>query len=78
MKLKAIDQLHVSSVKPDSLRPGEEFEVSDAAGKELLKTGKVARVETVDAAAAKSEPAPENKAEKPPANKAGARNPAAK
>jgi hypothetical protein len=36
MKLKALDQLHVSAVKPDSLRPGEEFEVSDELGSELL------------------------------------------
>ena len=37
MKLRALDQMHVSAVKPDSLRPGEEFEVSDALGTELLK-----------------------------------------
>lgn len=37
MKLRAHDQIHVSSVKTDSLRPGEEFEVSDDLGAELLK-----------------------------------------
>lgn len=67
MKLKALDQIHVSSVKPDSLRPKEEFEVSDELGNELLKKhpGGFERLET------KAEPAPLNKAEPAaPANKA--------
>lgn len=37
MKLQALDQIHVSAVKPDALRPNEEFEVSDALGADLLK-----------------------------------------
>ena len=36
MKLKALDQLHVSAVQSDSLRPGQVFDISDAAGAELL------------------------------------------
>lgn len=36
MKLKALDQIHISAVKPDALRPGEEFEASDDLGRELL------------------------------------------
>lgn len=37
MKLKALDQIHISSVKADSLKPGDEFSVSAALGDELLK-----------------------------------------
>lgn len=37
MKLRAIDQIHISAVKSDTLRPGEEFEVSNAAGAALLR-----------------------------------------
>jgi hypothetical protein len=74
MKLKAIDQLHISAVKPDSLRPGEAFEVSDAAGQALLKAhpGKVQRLD-VDGpqnVGQKAERQPDNKAEKAPPNKA--------
>lgn len=79
MKLKAIDQLHVSSVQPDSLRPGQEFEVSDLQGEQLLKAHPD-KVELADATAqakepnapadgAKAELAPLNKAEFAPANK---------
>jgi hypothetical protein len=81
MKLRAIDQVHISSVKADSLRPGEEFEVSDAVGKDLMKAhpdkfSAVEEGEQAEAAAAtdaKSEPAPSNKAEDAPANKAANR-----
>lgn len=37
MQLRALDQIHISSVKPDTIRPGEAFEVSDSAGEDLLK-----------------------------------------
>jgi hypothetical protein len=81
MKLKALDQISVSSVKADSLRPNEEFTVSEAVGNDLLKAhpGKFAKVsgdapaEQPEAApiSAKSEPPPLNKAEPAaPANKA--------
>lgn len=79
MKLSALDQVSVSSVKADSLRPGEEFTVSDAYGGELLTKhpDKFRRVddsqpETAGETApiAKAEPTPLNKAEGAPANKA--------
>lgn len=65
MKLKALDQIHVSAVKPDSLRPGEEFEVSDALGKELVARHPQ-RFDVLEGPAdggAKAEPAPPNKAD---------------
>ena len=79
MKLSALDQVSVSSVKADSLRPGEEFTVSDAYGDELLtkhpdKFRKVGDIQPDPASGiasiAKSETAPLNKAEGAPANKA--------
>ncbi|QTH21990.1 hypothetical protein HRJ34_00150 [Rhizorhabdus wittichii] len=36
MKLKATDQIHISAVSSDTLKPGTEFDVSDAMGEELL------------------------------------------
>jgi hypothetical protein len=73
MKLKALDQIHVSSVKADSLQPGEEFEVSAATGKELLAKhpSTFQQIEEPEVSPEKAEPAPENKAEPAaPANKA--------
>lgn len=79
MKLAALDQVSVSSVKADSLRPGEEFTVSDAYGEELMSKHPD-KFRLVDegqpetkaeaAPAAKAEPAPQNKAEVAPTNKA--------
>ncbi|BCJ90036.1 hypothetical protein IZ6_07710 [Terrihabitans soli] len=38
MKLKALDQIHISAVKPaEPLKKNEEFEVGDALGGELIK-----------------------------------------
>jgi len=78
MKIEALDQVSVTSVKADSLRPGEQFEVSDAYGEELTtkhpdKFRKVVddKPEAKDPPpAAKAEHAPLNKAEVAPANKA--------
>lgn len=73
MKLKALDQISISSVKSDSLRPNEEFSVSKSLGQELLKLHptKFAVVDDAEAEEAKAEPAPDNKAESAaPANKA--------
>jgi hypothetical protein len=84
MKLRALDQVHISSVQSDSLRPGQEFEVSDDLGNKMLKSlpGLLAQVEPESAAAEpaaepaaapaeKSEPHHPNKAEPAaPANKA--------
>lgn len=61
MKLKAKDTLHVSSVKPENLAPGEEFEVSEAVGRSLVERGLATEV--------KAAPAPKNKAEPKPKNK---------
>jgi len=69
MKLIATDQLHISSVKPDSLRPGEAFEVSDTLGAELMEKHPN-RVKLAVDPEAKAEDAPANKAEPKPANKA--------
>lgn len=72
MKLRAYDQMNISSVRPDTIRPGEEFEVSDATGEELMKAhpGKFADVSAADKPAAKRAAAPSNKAEPAPDNKA--------
>lgn len=71
MKLRALDQIHVSSIQPDSLRPGQEIEVSAALGAELLKKHP-ATFESIEAddGGEKADPAPSNKAEDAPANKA--------
>lgn len=63
MKFQAKDQIHISSVKSESLRPGETFEVSEALGKELLEKhpDKVRLLK--EAASEKAEPAPANKAD---------------
>lgn len=65
MKLKVLDQIHISAVKADSLRPGEEFEVSYGYGKELLHRhpGRLAAV------GSKAKRPHANKAATSPANK---------
>lgn len=74
MKLKALDQISISAVKADSLRPGEEFTVSDAFGVVLVRQhpnifAVVDHAETE--ISEKAESAPANKAEgAAPANKA--------
>ena len=73
MKLRVIDQLHVSSVGPHTMGKGTEFDVSDATGADLLKRQPpvVERVaERTAAAPAKAEAAPQNKVERKPKNKA--------
>ena len=37
MKLIAKDQIHISGVSSDTLRPGQVFEVGDQTGEQLLK-----------------------------------------
>jgi hypothetical protein len=67
VKMKATDQILISSVKSDTLRPGEEFEVSAAVADDLEKRGlPVERVEV------KAEQAPENKMEPVPEDKKAA------
>jgi hypothetical protein len=83
MKLEALDQVHISAVSRDSLRTGQRFEVSDAAGEDLLKRHPTLfrKLEEDSAVTIKAEPngPPANpigtkpaatKAEPPPLNKA--------
>lgn len=63
MKLKAIDTLHVSSVRADSILPFEEFDVADDTGRQLVERGLAFEV--------KAEPDHSNKMQTVPANKAG-------
>ncbi|WP_341989765.1 hypothetical protein [Azorhizobium sp. AG788] len=73
MRLKALDQISISAVKADSLRPGEPFNINDAAGKDLLERHPTI-FERLDAGEAeKAEPAPLNKMATPPLNKSTAR-----
>lgn len=66
IKMKATDTLHISSVGPDNIAPGGEFEVSTAVADDLEARGLASRV-----GAAKSEKAaPENKMEPAAENKA--------
>lgn len=74
MRLKALDQIHLSSVRADSLRAGEEFDVSDALGDELM-VKHPSRFERVHTSAEKAAPAPLNKADSPPANKSTVKRP---
>lgn len=67
MKMRVVDQLHVSSVGPNTMAKGAEFEISDDLGRSLAERGLAAPV----GAAEKAEPAPSNKAEPAPANKSG-------
>lgn len=69
MKLRAYDTVHVSSVRSENLRPGEEFEISDAAGADLLKAHPGLFAVVSRDAGQKAAPAPQNKAEPAPANK---------
>lgn len=62
MKLKAIDTLHVSSVGPDNIVPGQEFEVSDDTGDQLVARGLASEVKSAVVAENKAAPAPTNKA----------------
>lgn len=70
MRLRAYDTVHVSSVKAENLRPGEEFEVSDAAGDDLLKAHPGLFAVVSRDSEAKAEPAADNKAADDPENKA--------
>lgn len=62
MKLYAIDQVSISSVQPDTLKVGQQFEVSDNYGEELLQ--KLPHAVSKTAPKVKAESKPLNKAEK--------------
>lgn len=70
MKLKANDTLLISSVKSDNILPGEQFEISDERGRDLVERGLATEVKSP---AKKKAPAPRNKMAAAPANKAGGR-----
>jgi len=65
MKLKAKDTIHISSVQADSIRPGEQFEVSDEFGQSLIDRGLATEV------GAKKAPEPANKKAPTASNKKG-------
>ena len=71
MKLYAIDQVSITAVQADTLKPGQAFEVSDAHGKELLD--KLPNHVSKDPPKAKAEAAPKNKMERAPKNKGSAK-----
>ena len=71
MRLKALDQISISAVKSDSLRPGEEFDVSDDFGADLIKRHPSLFERIAEDVEEKAETDPSNKAEgAAPANKA--------
>lgn len=63
--MKAIDTLHLSSVGPDNILPGAEFEVGETDAKALEGRGLAKRT-------GKAAPALENKMDAAPENKAAA------
>ncbi len=76
MKLGVMDQIHVSAVQADSLRKGDQIDVSDATGEELLKRHPGVFEQLPDAPGEKKAPAPKNKAAAKAKNKAAAADPA--
>lgn len=77
MKIRALDQVHISSVQADSLRPGQEFDVADELGEKMLKSlpGHLARVDEPAPAPAE---VPARKEKQPHPNKAKPAAPANK
>lgn len=62
MKLKATDTLHISSVGPDNMAPGTEFEVADDIGQSLVDRGLAKAIKAEAPVENKMTPAPANKA----------------
>lgn len=61
MKIKVVDQIHISALSSDTLRPGQEIDVADKAlARRLLKLHPTA---LQPAGGAKALPAPANKAD---------------
>jgi hypothetical protein len=78
MKLRVNDQMHISSVQADTLKPGREIDVSQALGDELMKKhpGIFEQLDETPPAEmpiaesdTKADPAPQTKVEPPPATK---------
>jgi hypothetical protein len=74
MKLRVLDQISVSSVQPETLRPGQIISVHASKAKELLKAHPRAFAQE----GADEDEAPAAKAEAPPLNKAEPAAPANK
>lgn len=72
MRLRAYDTVHVSSVQAENIRPGQEFEIGDAAGEDLLKAHPGLFAVLSRSTETKAEGEPQNKAEPAPENKAAA------
>jgi hypothetical protein len=79
MKLRVLDQITVTAIQPDALRPRDEVEVSDAFGAELLRRHPTLFEEIAGETrpAKKAAPKPKNKAARKPRSKIAAK-PAAK
>lgn len=69
MRLKVIDQIHISAIQPDTLRPGDEIGVTGEEGLVLL-AAHPDKFERVPDSGADHVPA--EKAEQPPLNKMSA------
>jgi hypothetical protein len=68
VRMRALDTQHHSSVGPDAIHPGQEFEINSAFADQIEKSGMAERVAD-EPAKAKAEAPPKNKAEPAPANK---------
>lgn len=69
MKLKALDTIRVSAAGGRK-EQGEEFEIEDSQGKQLVERGLAEEVKSKAPPAAKAKPKAANKAAKAPKNKA--------
>ena len=67
MKMKVVDQLHISQLGPNTMGKGTIFECSDALAADLEKRGLAVPVDKP--APVKKEKAPKNKSETAPKNK---------
>ncbi|HVQ09532.1 MAG TPA: hypothetical protein VMS43_13960 [Allosphingosinicella sp.] len=69
MKLIANDTLHVSNVRADPLRVGEEFEINDEEGRALVARGLAREVKVKASGETKKAAKPANKKAAEPKNK---------
>lgn len=64
MRLRVLDQIHISAVQADTLRPGQVVEIDEDAGRALIARhpGFFAEAKAAPAAQNKAAPAAQNKA----------------
>jgi hypothetical protein len=67
--LEVVDQLHLSSVRADTMGEGERFKVSADLAKQLVNRGLARRVKSAESPANKAAPQPRTKPAGKPANK---------